>query len=155
MLVFIDTEFTNFSNPQLISIGLAAATGETFYAEIPYQRAECSDFVKEVVIPLLGANPTSDSCDADELRERLRTWLSIVKRHDDMDVCFDSEYDWQFFSQIFSNQPPAFCRARNIGFYEVNELLRYEFHEKNQKPEHHALNDAEALRYAFRQRVAV
>jgi len=34
-LIFIDTEFTNFSNPQLISIGLAASTGEEFYAEVP------------------------------------------------------------------------------------------------------------------------
>ena len=42
MLVFIDTEFTNFHNPKLISIGLASETGETFYAEIPYPGAEGS-----------------------------------------------------------------------------------------------------------------
>lgn len=154
MLVFVDTEFTDFYDPHLVSIGLAAATGETFYAEVPYRREQCSDFVKEVVIPLLGANPVTDLCDADELRARLRTWLSIVKRHDDIEVCFDSDYDWQLFIQIFDNHPPAFCRPRNVGFYEINELLRYEFHKKDQRPEHHALNDAKALRYAFRPRVS-
>ena len=79
MLLFVDTEFTDFYDPHLVSIGLAAATGETFYAEVPYRRDQCSDFVKEVVIHLLGANPVTDLCDADELRARLRTWLSIVK----------------------------------------------------------------------------
>lgn len=34
--VFIDTEFTDFLDPQLISIGLVAESGEEFYAELPY-----------------------------------------------------------------------------------------------------------------------
>jgi hypothetical protein len=33
--VFIDTEFTDFLDPQLISIGLVAQSGEEFYAELP------------------------------------------------------------------------------------------------------------------------
>jgi hypothetical protein len=33
--VFIDTEFTDFIDPYLISIGLVAATGDEFYAEVP------------------------------------------------------------------------------------------------------------------------
>jgi hypothetical protein len=33
----------------------------------------------------------------------------------------------------------------------INELLRHEFHAKNRLPEHHALNDAQAMRYAFRE----
>ncbi len=152
MLIFIDTEFTNLQNPQLISIGLAAATGETFYAEVPYRHEQCSDFVKEVVIPLIGASPTTDFCSVDELCVRLSTWFFIVKHQHAIEVCFDSEFDWQLFSQIFDNKPPAFCRKRNIN-YEVSELLRYEFHQKYERPEHHALNDAEALRYAFRQRI--
>jgi hypothetical protein len=31
-------------------------------------------------------------------------------------------------------------------------LLRYSFHKKNHLPEHHALYDAQAARYAFRER---
>lgn len=33
MLVFLDTEFTNFEKPELISIGLAAIGAPDFYAE--------------------------------------------------------------------------------------------------------------------------
>ena len=150
MLVFLDTEFTSFHEPNLVSIGLAAETGETFYAEVPFSNE--SEFVRDIVVPLLGADP-ADLCTPDELRERLRTWLTIVKRKDDMAICYDSQHDWQLFAGIFDNRPPAFCRPRKVGFYETNELLRYEFHKKNKRPEHHALNDAEALRYAFRPRV--
>jgi hypothetical protein len=32
--VFIDTEFTDFNDPHLISIGLVAESGEEFYAEV-------------------------------------------------------------------------------------------------------------------------
>ncbi|MDR6397475.1 hypothetical protein [Herbaspirillum seropedicae] len=50
--VFIDTEFTDFLDPQLISIGLITESGEEFYAELPYDIKACSAFVKEAV-PLL------------------------------------------------------------------------------------------------------
>lgn len=34
--VFIDTEFTDFLDPRLISLGLAAESGEGSYGEVPY-----------------------------------------------------------------------------------------------------------------------
>jgi len=37
--IFIDTEFTDFIDPQLISIGLVSEFGEEFYAEVPYELA--------------------------------------------------------------------------------------------------------------------
>ena len=42
---------------KLISIGIAADSGETFYAETPYQVSSCSTFVLETVVPLLGKIP--------------------------------------------------------------------------------------------------
>lgn len=54
MKIFLDTEFTDFIDPQLISIGIAASNSEEFYAEVPYSIDLCSTFVKEVVIPLQG-----------------------------------------------------------------------------------------------------
>ena len=39
MLVFLDTEFTDFTSPDLISIALVAEDGREFYAELDdYQR---------------------------------------------------------------------------------------------------------------------
>jgi hypothetical protein len=52
--VFLDTEFTDFVRPRLISIGMAARSGQHFYAEVPYSDKECSEFVRKTVIPLLG-----------------------------------------------------------------------------------------------------
>jgi len=147
-LVFIDTEFTDFFDPQLISIGLAASTGEEFYAEVPYQYEKCSAFVREVVVPLLSHN---DLCPYDELHLRLREWLKIIKGEENILVCYDSDYDRALFVKAFGNILPAFVEFRHIGDRNINELLRYEFHVKNKLPEHHALNDALANRYAFRE----
>lgn len=60
--IFIDTEFTDFIDIHLISMGLVSEGGEEFYAEVPYPDVACSPFVREVVIPLLGTIPHS-SCD--------------------------------------------------------------------------------------------
>jgi len=49
MLIFLDTEFTAFFDPMLISIGMAADSGEEFYAEVPFTDAACSAFVREAV----------------------------------------------------------------------------------------------------------
>ena len=58
MLIFIDTEFTDFADTELISIGLITDSGEhEFYAELPVNRRKCSDFVIETVLPQLGNAP--------------------------------------------------------------------------------------------------
>lgn len=147
-LIFIDTEFTNFFNPQLISIGLAASTGEEFYAEVPYSLRDCSEFVKDIVIPLLGEEA---QCPYDQLHTLLRNWLAIVKDRGDVTICHDSEYDRTLFLHVFDQRPPSFVHFRNVGDRHINELLRHEFHVKNALPEHHALHDACAMRYAFRE----
>lgn len=147
-LIFIDTEFTNFSNPQLISIGLAASTGEVFYAEVPYSVSDCSEFVREIVIPLLSSEPP---CSYDKLHIVLRDWFAVVKGRGNMTICYDANQDKDLFLQIFDQRPPNFLNFRNVGERHVNELLRHEFHTKEQLPEHHALHDACAMRYAFRE----
>ena len=150
-MVFLDTEFTSFASPTLISIGMVASTGEEFYAEVPFPVVAASPFVHEVVIPLLGSDPQAH-CPPDELHIRIREWLVIVRTDPGIVLCFDSRYDEDLFREIFDGYPPALVRFRNVS-RNINELLRYEFHVKNRLPEHHALNDARAMRYAFRERV--
>lgn len=54
MLLFLDTEFTDFTNPELISIGLVAEDGREFYAECSeFDRATCNAFVNTKVLPRL------------------------------------------------------------------------------------------------------
>jgi hypothetical protein len=150
--VFVDTEFTDFINTHLISIGMAAESGEEFYAEVPYPEKACSSFVHEAVIPLLGRVPNS-ACSLDDLRIKIITWLESIRRRDeDVEICFDYQTDWDLFSDVLDYRVPPWCRGRMVD-KNINELLRYEFHKQNALPEHHALYDALANRHAFHERI--
>jgi len=148
-LIFMDTEFTNFADPQLISIGLAASTGEEFYAEVPYRIQACSEFVRDIVIPLMSEESL---CDYDDLHRRLISWFAIVRVQQELTLCCDSHFDELLFKKIFDGEPPRYLRFREISQRNISELLRYQYHVLSRLPEHHALNDARALRYAFRER---
>lgn len=146
-LVFLDTEFTNFSNPELISIGLASLNDENFYAESHYVASSCSDFVWKAVIPLLSHNdPMSD----EQLRIKVLKWIDSIRSERPIIICYDSDYDRILFLRLFNNNPPAFMILRSIGYRHINGLKRAEFYAKYTLDEHHALNDAMALRFAYR-----
>jgi hypothetical protein len=152
--IFIDTEFTDFLDCHLISLGMVAETGEEFYVEVPYPDVACSAFVREAVIPLLGSIENAQ-CPFVELRHRILDWLSLI-RHDGeiVEICFDFQTDWDLFNDAMDYRVPDWCCPRLIA-RNINELLRYSFHKKNNLPEHHALYDARANRYAFRERQSV
>lgn len=148
--VFIDTEFTDFIDTQLISIGLVAETGEEFYAEVPYDIQECSEFVKAAVLPLLGYAPGAEMT-KDGLYVKMMQWLRIVRPADsEIYICYDYQTDWDLFYDVLDGQVPNWCKKRLVAD-RINELLRYEYHQNNALPEHHALNDARANCYAFRE----
>jgi len=154
MLIFLDTEFTDFLDPMLISIGMAADSGEEFYAEVPFTDAGCSAFVREAVLPLLNQYPHA-YCPLTDLGMRITEWLHIVRRsNEDVAICIDYQTDWDLFANALDNRVPPWCTPRHVG-RDINELLRYEYHKKNNLPEHHALFDAQANRYAFRERPPV
>jgi hypothetical protein len=145
--IFVDTEFTNFESPKLISIGLVALSGEEFYAEAEYNQYECSKFVQEYVIPLLSEESKYSLHD---IRERLLRWIELVRNEEVLLICYDSEYDRKMLEKIFEFQKPEAVLLRNLGPCYIDASKCYEFHAMNKQPEHHALHDARALRYAFR-----
>jgi hypothetical protein len=145
--VFLDTEFTDFVDPHLISIGMAAESGEEFYAEVPYSEAGCSAFVREVVLPLLGRLPDA-ACSPDDLGTKIVAWLETID--EEVEICVDYQTDWDLFVHALDYRVPPWCRQRMVA-PDINESLCHEFHEKNKLPEHHALYDALANRYAFRE----
>lgn len=148
--IFIDTEFTDFIDCHLISLGMAAESGEEFYAEVPYPEHACSEFVLDMVVPLLGKIPLS-ACAFDDLRMKIINWLNIVRHKDEtVEICFDSQKDWDLFIASMDNRIPTWYRPRLVAD-QLKEFLLYHFHEKNGLPEHHALYDAQANRYAFRE----
>lgn len=145
--IFIDTEFTGFENPQLISIGLIARDGEEFYAEVEYDLGTCSDFVKKYVIPLLSQN---EKWSLERLKVQLAKWIEVVREDGRVLLCYDSEYDRKMLESIFKGDFPNGVLFRNLGSNYVNKIKQYEYHVKTNQVEHHALHDARALKYAFR-----
>jgi len=148
--IFIDTEFTDFLDLHLISIGLVSAAGEEFYAEVPFPDESCSAFVREAVIPLLGRIPDA-VMSRDSLCKQLLAWLSAVRpENTDIGICYDYQTDLDLFIDAIDYQVPAWCPPRLIAS-NIDEILKYEFYKKHELPQHHALYDARANLAAFQE----
>ena len=149
MLLFIDTEFTDLLSPVLISIGIVAQTGPEFYAEIPFVSDECTAFVRETVLPLLGKEPNA-ACTKFELRSRILSWIEIIRPPgEEIVICADNQIDIDLLSDALDYRPPGWMEFRLIGQYVDQSLINRFFAEEGLS-RHHALSDARANRYAYR-----
>jgi len=112
MKIFMDTEFTGLhQQTSLISIGLVAENGETFYAELrDYDKDQVDEWLEENVInnclfitgkkepnninEFFQANPV--------VCEKLSEWLNgFGEKIDIWSDCL--AYDWVLFNQIFGH----------------------------------------------------
>jgi len=154
MRVFLDTEFTDFSNPRLISAGFVAEDGREFYCELAdgWATSHCTEFVLETVLPLLGGVAAMTR---DEAGKMLVDWLASLGSQ--VAVVSDTETDWRLvMSLIWPHASddvaisgellswPGFAMARRHEEL-LEELLEHE------PARHHALVDARALRRAVLQ----
>lgn len=146
----LDCEFTNLQSPKPVSIGLVAVTGNEFYAEVFYPRAECGDFVIHMAILMLGRNPHAICTDAYNFRVRLDTWLRLLLREKPQQICFDSDFDTRIFRAALDGAAPKFYSSHQVRSSENNELLRRDFFAKSGLAEHHALYDARSPARACR-----
>ncbi len=140
MLVFFDTEFTDFAeDAKLISIGLVTETGDSFYAELSdtYTVEDCSDFVIEHVLPLLeGGNALMTF---KELQSQLYNWLEALG--EPVTLVTDSvAWDGYWLRQIFASAMNA--AASHIIFDVIDLGMAIE---KIGPSFHHARHDANAL----------
>jgi hypothetical protein len=147
MLIFIDTEFTDFKDAELISIGMVSECGQhEFYAELPVDQSKCNDFVLVTILPQLGKVPEAQ-CTMVELQDRLRQWLEQFAKHAPI-ICFDYEGDWRLFCHAMDYEIPAWLRGKNIYSY-LDEVKLQMYFIDNRIKDHHALHDAKANRHAF------
>lgn len=127
--IFFDTEFTGLhQKTTLISIGLVAETGESFYAELTdYDESQIDEWLQKNVIgnlqlskPLIhghsaimyeGGTPKEYCGDLKKLRPVLEHWLSQFEKVEMWSDCLS--YDWVLFCQIFEH---AFKVPKNV-FY--------------------------------------
>jgi hypothetical protein len=156
MLVFIDTEFTDFKRTDLISIALVADDGREFYAErIDYIQEYCNEFVRQEVLPLLGRVPGA-RCMRAELTYRLREWFDALP--EPAVLVFDYFTDWHLLVDALLGDnldtPPAnvgtklLLGGEIVGDPVFQRASNWTFSRK--WPRHHALADARALMAGYK-----
>lgn len=168
--IFFDTEFTGLhQNTTLISIGLIAETGQTFYAELTdYDKSQIDDWLqKNVIENLLNQSMLNNSyegtenvrckCDTPLLKLYLEQWLSQFEEVEIWSDCLS--YDWVLFNQIFGH---AFNIPKNVYYIPFDictlfqlqgidpDVNREDFADfKTNSRKHNALHDARVIRECF------
>ncbi len=149
MLLFVDTEFTDFIDCDLISIGIVSEDGREFYAErSDVDLSRCSDFARAAVLPQLGREPATVGTEQD-IGAALQQWLAQFEQ---VEACFDYPTDFEWFYYLTRDPEtlvlPDWIEGRNIrGELAAVDIERY--WQENGRQAHHALHDAKANRFAF------
>lgn len=147
-LIFLDTEFTDFIDFELISIGLVTEDGERdLYLEIKdFDRSKCNAFVQSAVLPQLGRMGDVQVYKT-ELRERLCEWFAW--QPDRVMIASDSLHDRDLVADALEGEWPPNIKGwldlRAMVDPEAFDLAVSHYHTID-KPWHHALYDALALR---------
>lgn len=154
---FFDTEFLDVSHPgvanvHLLSIGIVAESGETYYAvnmNAPWSLA--SNWVLMNVIPHLGSQ--WDATPIGQIRKEVDAFIR--------DTCagtlpefwgYYADYDWTLFCSIFGGMlslPQGWPKLCLDLKQEANRLGLPSGVLPQPEKEHHALSDAEALRKGY------
>ena len=145
---FIDTEFTDFKDSQLISIAIVSEDGREFYGErSDFELSACSAFVRATVLPQLGAFP-GRTMPASQLAVELRAWLLVVSVRPKPVLCFDSDCDYALITPLLGGPLPRGWKHENV-FLKI-DAERFAQYIAIHGGEHHALHDARANAFAFR-----
>jgi hypothetical protein len=155
MRVYLDTEFTQFTQPQLISLGLAADDNREFYAVMKnLSRHQCSAFVQDIVLPIIDDDP-NPPLDGAEFRQSLLLWLQQC--NEPAEIVCDFTLDAELLMNLVVGDTKRALIEFNIGRIAILAPAQYEqtadavdayFAAPRDWPRHHALEDARALRAA-------
>jgi len=145
MKYFIDTEFAETGgseNPtiDLISIGISAEDGREYYAECSeYDEANCNDWVKVNVLPLLSLQGIPSDIIRDEIVE-------FVGDDDMVEFwAYYGDYDWVVFCWLFGNMAglpsnfPQMCMDLQQWWIQLG---RPDIKPEQHTGKHNALDDA-------------
>jgi hypothetical protein len=135
MRVWIDCEWSTYRG-DLISMGLAAETGQTFYAELIFDPLACCQWVLDNVVPHLdGTRKVNDLQLSHELQFFLRGLLAPT-----IEIIADWPEDIERFCRALIIGPGKRIATPDLTFRIINADGA-----KSEVP-HHALHDARALR---------
>ncbi len=166
MRVFFDTEFTGLhKETTLISIGMIAEDGNTFYAELTdYDVTQVDEWIQKNVVEKLSIPDEAGEQlvntfkgDKNYIREKLESWLSQFK---DVEIWSDClSYDWVLFNDLFGH---AFNIPKNIYYIPFDictlfkikgidpDINREAFSEIDKaEDKHNALHDAKVIKACY------
>ena len=145
MRLFLDCEFTELSAAaKLISLALVAEDGREFYVELldTWQEEDCSDFVKEIVLPQLWGG--SYSLPTAEARMSLLRFLTSFKK--EVEIVTDApQYDWELFCDLVYEDGRWPRNVRNFP----TDATTLEAISLGAPLPHHALMDARIIAKMF------
>lgn len=154
MLIFLDTEFTGLNQikPDLVSIALVDESGRAFYAELPpstYQ-AQLSEWTHNNVVSHLQGGKHIQRLD--QIRGRLLSWITEIKDKA-MIVTDCPDADFTLLKPLLLEWPknlakfPMMFSTWSLGDDKQTEMEKVMMsHFTPERPQHHSLNDAHALR---------
>ncbi len=165
--LFMDCEMTGLhQNTTLISLGIVAESGESFYAEFTdYDKTQVDEWIEKNVISHLEMGQAPNWFIADKtkcvkgdtkwIRKHLSTWLAQFSNVEMWSDCL--AYDWVLFCNIFGN---AFGIPKNV--YYIPFDLATAFKQKDIDPDvnretwagttgkkHNALHDAKTIKICY------
>jgi len=150
MLLFLDTEFTDFVDCDLIAVGMVSEDGrQVFYAERnDYRDDWVNRFVRAGVLPQLGLVPDA-ICSREELMCRLWAWFGSLPRQ--VRVACDSVHDRDLLWDALGDGLPANLDRERFDLAPLIDSTVYHkavcsYHDAPGRPWHHALHDAHAHR---------
>ena len=144
---FVDTEFTDFETPQLISLAIVGENGSEFYGECTdYDAARCSDFVRAAVLPQLGRF-RGRVMPFDQLRQAVRAWIIGIPATSKPVLCYDLQTDIDLLRLLLDGSFPEGWALKDIRA-KIDARRQAEYFARH-GGEHHALHDARANAYAF------
>ncbi len=152
LLLFLDTEFTDFRDMDLISIGIVSQDHHQFYGEnSEFKRAWCNDFVKSDVITKLDGAEHAMAYNL--LKEKLQLWLSdLLEEYSSLLFVFDYSGDWFLLGELLTDYPQREKVKGQKDDLDAGIELYY-MHDRSK--EHHALYDAKALYNGFKVKYAI
>ncbi|GAB7057366.1 polyadenylate-specific 3'-exoribonuclease AS [Paenibacillus sp. YK5] len=169
MKVFFDTEFTGLhQNTTLISIGLIAEDGRTFYAELTdYDKNQVDEWIQKNVIDNLIIHNSRKNYyyvtdtdeiylgDSEKIRRKLTEW---IEQYESVEVWSDClSYDWVLFNQLFGH---AFNIPKNVYYipFDICTLMKIKGVDPDVNREefagmtgekHNALHDAKVIKACY------
>jgi acylphosphatase len=126
MFCFIDTEFTDFKNCDLLSLGAVSEDGKhEFYVEInDYTPEYRSQFVLDNVMPLMDSAKFGKSYNAAALG--LAAWVNSLP-DSEIIVVVDYHKDAMFFREMLQRCPQV---AKQVSYYYITPAFINMLHER-------------------------